>query len=67
MFDCPFYFKMPQEVALGDESTVQSYLDNWRQENGEDWLESVGPVMKNRELRNMERSSHKDSLTSAGS
>jgi len=55
MFDCPFFFQIPQELALGDDSSIQLYLDDWKQENGNAWLDSLGPTMKERELNNMER------------
>ncbi len=54
MFDCPFYFRMP-ETLMGSDDSIQAFLDEWRLQNGDEWLESVGPVMKTRELRNIER------------
>jgi hypothetical protein len=63
MFDCPFHFKLPSDLQGSDES-IQAYLDNWRRDNGDEWLESVGPVMKSRELGNIERSKSKPRSTS---
>jgi hypothetical protein len=54
MFDCPFFFKLPQEVLASDQ-LVQNYLDEWRTREGELWLESIGPILKARELKNMNR------------
>ncbi|MDG6995748.1 MAG: hypothetical protein JRN52_07485 [Nitrososphaerota archaeon] len=54
MFDCPFFFKFPTS-ARGTDESMQRLLDAWRSEDGESWLNSVGPVMKARELRNIER------------
>jgi hypothetical protein len=54
MFDCPFYYQFSTgEIASDDK--MQKLLDDWRTSNGEAWLESVGPIMKARELRNIER------------
>jgi len=55
MFDCPFFFRMPVDLMKDDQS-IQLFLNNWRKSEGDAWLESVGPVMKSREVRNMERS-----------
>ncbi len=55
MFNCPFFFRLPQNY-LGPDEKVQSYLDGWRKREGDEWLDSVGPVLKRRELRNIERS-----------
>jgi hypothetical protein len=54
LFDCPFYFAFPKSL-LGSTESMQTFLNSWRSEEGEAWLESVGPVMKQRELRNIER------------
>ncbi len=54
MFDCPFYFRMPENL-MGSDDSIQAFLDEWRLQSGDEWLESVGPVMKTRELRNVER------------
>lgn len=59
MFDCPFHFRFPLGEFRSDEA-MQARLDSWRKEEGESWFESVGPVMKARELRNVER--YKSSL-----
>jgi len=55
MFNCPFFLKVPRE-SFGTDAQVQDYLNGWRKEEGELWLESVGPVLKRRELKNIERS-----------
>jgi hypothetical protein len=57
MFNCPFYFRMPAEVMDGDDSAIQCYLDDWKSREGDAWLDSIGPVMKNRELENIVRRS----------
>jgi len=55
MFHCPFFFKLSRDFA-GEDNTIQDFLNHWRLENGNEWLESLGPVMKNRELKNMQKS-----------
>ena len=54
MFDCPFYFRFYRS-QVGEDHEMQQLLDDWKNENGEAWLESVGPLMKKRELRNIEQ------------
>lgn len=54
MFDCPFYFRFFLE-HVGSEEMMQQFLDDWKSSKGEEWLESVGPVMKAREMKNIER------------
>jgi len=54
MFDCPFYFRFYKNQIGRDELQMQAILDEWKEEEGDAWLESVGPVMKRREQRNME-------------
>ena len=61
MFDCPFFFKMPQNLMNNDDSAIQNYLNDWRQKNGEAWLETIGPVLRNKELRNIERKENRSS------
>jgi hypothetical protein len=56
MFDCPFHFRFSLDL-VGTDNSMQSYLNEWKLREGDAWLESVGPVMKNRELKNVERSS----------
>jgi hypothetical protein len=56
MFNCPFSYKF-NEGEVGDDEKMQKSLEKWKIEHGEEWLESVGPIMKERELRNMERAS----------
>ena len=55
MFGCPFSFKMPQNL-MGPDDSVQKHLNEWRINNGEAWLDTVGPVMQERELKNIENS-----------
>jgi len=55
MFHCPFFIKMSKE-NYGSDERIQAYLDNWRRREGETWLGNIGPVLKRRELRNIERS-----------
>ena len=54
MFNCPFYFRFPKNLA-GTDRGMQDYLAQWREREGDAWLESVGPVMKQREISNMEK------------
>ncbi len=54
MFDCPFYYRFPIEMIISEE-VMQQHLQEWRLNAGDKWLESVGPVMKAREMRNIER------------
>jgi hypothetical protein len=55
IFNCPFFMKVPRE-RFGSDEQLQDYLFGWRKREGDEWLESVGPVLKLRELRNIERS-----------
>jgi len=55
IFDCPFFFKIPPETFDTDEK-IQNYLNGWRKREGDSWLNSVGPTLKRRQLRNIERS-----------
>jgi len=41
---------------MGPDDSVQKHLNEWRINNGEAWLDTVGPVMKERELKNIEKS-----------
>lgn len=41
---------------MGTDESIQMYLNDWRAKNGDAWLDSLGPVMKSRELKNVERS-----------
>lgn len=54
MFGCPFFYRFPLDQTSGDEQ-MQIALLNWRKSQGDEWLESVGPAMKERELANMKR------------
>lgn len=54
MFDCPFFIRMdPQK--LESEQTAQNFLNDWRAREGDTWLEGLGPVLKQREERNISR------------
>jgi len=55
MFDCPFSLKMPKDIMTEEDAEIQKYLEDWRRKNGDAWLESIGPILKNRELRNIEK------------
>lgn len=54
MFDCPFHFTFALD-KLASEDRMQEFLEDWKSREGESWLESVGPVMKAREMKNMSR------------
>ncbi len=54
MFDCPFHFTFSID-RFDSEERMQRYLEEWKSSEGKEWLESVGPVMKAREIRNMTR------------
>ncbi len=58
MFKCPFHYRFPANMfgsQTGDES-AQRFLDEWKESNGDDWLSSIGPVLGERERRNMKKS-----------
>ena len=55
MFNCPFFTKIARDIFRSDEQ-IQDYLKGWRMREGDSWLESVGPMLKRRELKNIERS-----------
>jgi hypothetical protein len=54
MFDCPFFYKFPEE-QVGTDETLQAWLNEWRIKEGDRWLESLGPVIREREQRGIER------------
>ena len=54
MFDCPFFYKLPVGLLTSDDS-IQNYLNEWRTREGDSWLDSIGPILKARELRNMDK------------
>ncbi len=54
MFDCPVYYRF-YENEIGEDARMQEALDRWRRDEGDDWLQSLGQAMMNRELRNIER------------
>jgi hypothetical protein len=55
MFNCPFFFRVAPDIFDTDEK-IQNYMNGWRKREGDAWLDSVGPILKRRELRNIERS-----------
>jgi hypothetical protein len=54
MFHCPFYFRFPAE-ELASEELAQSNLSIWKKSHGSEWLESLGPVLRDRERKNMQK------------
>ena len=54
MFDCPFSYRFPEDEMRSDD-ILQKRLDEWRKKDGEAWLESLGPMIRTRELRGIER------------
>ena len=55
MFDCPFFFKInPEELA--SEARAQEFLNQWREKDGDKWLEGIGPILRDREMKNIQRS-----------
>jgi len=54
MFGCPFFYKFPTELLTSD-NLIQDHLNEWRAREGDFWLDSIGPILKARELRNMEK------------
>ncbi len=54
MFDCPFSHRFDEE-ELGSDEILQSKLDVWRRRDGDSWLESLGPLIRERELHGIER------------
>ncbi|MHB1908089.1 MAG: hypothetical protein ACYCQJ_04350 [Nitrososphaerales archaeon] len=54
MFDCPFAIRV-DPIELQDESKAQLYLTNWRIKEGDLWLDKIGPILKERETRNIEK------------
>ncbi|MHB1868246.1 MAG: hypothetical protein ACYCPP_04805 [Nitrososphaerales archaeon] len=54
MFDCPFSYRFPEEQVVSDEY-LQVWLNDWRAKEGEIWLESLGPIIREREMRGVER------------
>lgn len=54
MFDCPFFMKLEVSNLESDEK-AQAFLNQWRTEDGEQWLQSVGPILREREKKNIAR------------
>lgn len=61
MFSCPFHFKFHVEDIQSD-SKMQEFLEDWRSKQGSEWLESVGPIMKAREMKNISAYEYSKSL-----
>jgi hypothetical protein len=57
MFKCPFHYRFASKVFASEASdeSVQRFLDEWKKANGIEWLESIGPVLGERERRNMQK------------
>ncbi len=54
MFDCPFAYRFSEE-QMGSDDSLQARLNEWRKREGEAWLESLGPVIREREMRGIQR------------
>jgi hypothetical protein len=54
MFDCPFFMRMDVS-QLESEEKAQRFLNDWKTREGESWLNSVGPILRERERKNMAR------------
>ena len=54
MFDCPFAIRV-DPIAIQDEPRAQLYLNDWRLKEGDSWLDKIGPILKEREMRNIEK------------
>lgn len=54
MFDCPFSYRFSEDQKEED-SVLQKRLNDWRKREGETWLETLGPVIREREMRGIER------------
>ncbi len=62
MFDCPFFIRMdPQKLV--SEQAAQDFLNDWRAREGEGWLEKLGPILRQREQRNISRYQAKKSAS----
>ncbi len=54
MFDCPFFYKFPEDQVGKDES-LQTRLNEWRKKEGDAWLETLGSIIREREMRGIRR------------
>ena len=54
MFDCPFFYKFPED-QMGKDESLQTQLNEWRKREGDAWLETLRPIIKAREMRGIER------------
>ncbi|HVB12171.1 MAG TPA: hypothetical protein VNE86_03490 [Nitrososphaerales archaeon] len=54
MFDCPFSYRFPED-QMGSDESMQVWLNDWRAKEGDVWLESLGPIIREREMRGVER------------
>jgi hypothetical protein len=57
MFKCPFHFRFPRRLITSEtgDADAQKLLQDWKLEEGESWLDSIGPVLRQKERRNMQR------------
>jgi hypothetical protein len=65
MFKCPFFYRLPAEELIENgilhEENAQGILDEWKETSGEQWLQSIGPILQDRERKNME--GHRNSFS----
>jgi hypothetical protein len=54
MFDCPFFMRLNLST-LETEERAQQFLNDWKNNNGKKWLECIGPILREREMRNIAR------------
>ena len=54
MFGCPFSFRFARD-DMGPDEKLQLVLNDWRKNQGESWLRSLGPVIMDREMRGIKR------------
>ena len=54
MFNCPFSYRFPEDQAGTDES-LQVRLNEWRKLEGDAWLGTLGPIIRDREMRGIQR------------
>jgi len=54
IFDCPFNFRFSKNL-VGSDDSMQEFLDEWKSRDGSAWLDDLGPILKQRELKNIQR------------
>jgi hypothetical protein len=54
MFDCPFSMKLDVSEIESDVK-AQQFLNEWREKEGDRWLDSIGPILREREEKNIAR------------